>query len=210
MVVRAGRVTLEFGSRMSLFRTVGFVDPGPVLRGRGVYMRVPTMGDFGVWALLREKSRAFLAPWEPLWPEDDLARVAFRRRVRRYQQEMQDDQGYAFFLFREEDDQLVGGLTLSNMRRGVAQATSLGYWMGAPYAGKGYMTAGVRALQPFVFDTLRLHRLEAACMPTNQPSIRILERTGFKREGFARKYLSIAGRWEDHLLYAMLAEDPRT
>lgn len=195
---------------MSLFRTVGFVDPGPVLRGRGVYMRVPAMGDFGAWALLREKSRAFLAPWEPLWPDDDLARVAFRRRVRRYHQEMQDDQGYAFFLFRDDDDQLLGGLTLSNMRRGVAQATSLGYWMGAPHAGKGYMTAGVRALQPFVFDTLRLHRLEAACMPTNQASIRILERTGFKREGFARKYLSIAGRWEDHLLYAMLAEDART
>lgn len=195
---------------MSLFRTVGFVDPGPSIKGRGVYLRMPVMGDYAVWSSLREKSRDFLTPWEPIWPEDDLTRVAFRRRIRRYQQEVQDDQGYAFFMFREEDDRLLGGLALSNMRRGVAQACTLGYWMGEAHAGQGYMSAGVRALIPFVFDTLRLHRLEAACMPTNQASIRILERAGFKREGYARKYLSIAGRWEDHLLYAILDQDLRT
>ncbi len=195
---------------MSLFRTVGFVDPGPSIKGRGVYLRMPVMGDYAVWSSLREKSRDFLTPWEPIWPEDDLTRVAFRRRIRRYQQEIQDDQGYAFFMFREEDDRLLGGLALSNMRRGVAQACTLGYWMGEAHAGQGYMSAGVRALIPFVFDTLRLHRLEAACMPTNQASIRILERAGFKREGYARKYLSIAGRWEDHLLYAILDQDLRT
>jgi len=195
---------------MSLFRTVGFVDPGPSIKGRGVYLRMPVMGDYAVWTSLREKSRDFLTPWEPTWPEDDLTRVAFRRRIRRYQQEVQDDQGYAFFMFREDDDRLLGGLALSNMRRGVAQACTLGYWMGEAYAGQGYMSAGVRALIPFVFDTLRLHRLEAACMPTNQASIRILERAGFKREGYARKYLSIAGRWEDHLLYAFLDQDLRT
>lgn len=195
---------------MSLFRTVGFVDPGPSIKGRGVYLRMPVMGDYAVWSSLREKSRDFLTPWEPIWPEDDLTRVAFRRRIRRYQQEVQDDQGYAFFMFREDDDRLLGGLALSNMRRGVAQACTLGYWMGEAYAGQGYMSAGVRALIPFVFDTLRLHRLEAACMPTNQASIRILERAGFKREGYARKYLSIAGRWEDHLLYAFLDQDLRT
>lgn len=195
---------------MSLFRTVGFVDPGPSIKGRGVYLRMPVMGDYAVWSSLREKSRDFLTPWEPIWPEDDLTRVAFRRRIRRYQQEVQDDQGYAFFMFREEDDRLLGGLALSNMRRGVAQACTLGYWMGEAHAGQGYMSAGVRALIPFVFDTLRLHRLEAACMPTNQASIRILERAGFKREGYARKYLSIAGRWEDHLFYAILDQDLRT
>jgi ribosomal-protein-alanine N-acetyltransferase len=195
---------------MSLFRTVGFVDPGPSIKGRGVYLRMPVLGDYAVWTSLREKSRDFLTPWEPTWPEDDLTRVAFRRRIRRYQQEVQDDQGYAFFMFREDDDRLLGGLALSNMRRGVAQACTLGYWMGEAYAGQGYMSAGVRALIPFVFDTLRLHRLEAACMPTNQASIRILERAGFKREGYARKYLSIAGRWEDHLLYAFLDQDLRT
>ncbi len=193
---------------MSLFRSVGFSDPGPSIRGREVYLRMPQASDHPEWSQLREHSRGFLSPWEPIWPEDDLSRFAFRRRVRRYQQEMQDDQGYAFFLFRD-DGVLLGGLTLSNVRRGVAQSASLGYWIGEPYAARGYMTAGVRALIPFVFESLRLHRLEAACMPRNTASIRLLERTGFKREGLARKYLCIAGAYEDHHLYALLAEDPR-
>jgi ribosomal-protein-alanine N-acetyltransferase len=79
--------------------------------------------------------------------------------------------------------------------------------MGEPYARQGYMTAAVKALIPFAFGTLKLHRIEAACIPTNIASIRLLEKTGFKREGFARKYLCIDGHWQDHLLYARLEED---
>ena len=79
--------------------------------------------------------------------------------------------------------------------------------MGAPHAGRGYMTAAVRAVLPFVFDTLCLHRLEAACLPHNLPSIRLLERVGFQREGLARRYLCINGVWQDHLLFALLRDD---
>jgi ribosomal-protein-alanine N-acetyltransferase len=100
-------------------------------------------------------------------------------------------------------------LTLANIRRGVAQAGSLGYWMGRPFARCGYMTAAVRAVIPFAFATLRLHRLEAACIPTNVGSIRLLENTGFVREGYARDYLCINGIWQDHLLYGRL-KDPKT
>ena len=85
------------------------------------------------------------------------------------------------------DNVLVGGLTLANVRRGVAQAGSLGYWMGEPYARRGFMTAAVNALIPFAFGALRLHRLEAACIPSNVASVRLLEKTGFTREGFARE-----------------------
>lgn len=194
---------------MALFRSVSLADPGPVIHGQNVYLRTPTAGDFDDWAELRYSSRVFLMRWEPTWPEDDLTRLAFRRRVKRYAQEFRDDNSYAFFLFRRQDDRLLGGLTLSNVRRGVAQACSLGYWMGEPYAGRGYMSAGVRAIIPFVFDSLRLRRIEAACMPTNAASIRLLEKVGFTREGYARRYLCIAGTWQDHLLYAMLAEDKR-
>ena len=91
----------------------------------------------------------------------------------------------------------------------MAQAGSLGYWVGAPYIRRGYMTAAVRALVPVAFELLRLHRLEAACIPTNLASIKLLEKTGFKREGYARSYLCINGIWQDHLLYAKLAGDPR-
>jgi [ribosomal protein S5]-alanine N-acetyltransferase len=194
---------------MALFRGVGFLDPGPLIQGDGVYLRSPAASDFDAWAELRLASKAFLVPWEPTWPEDDLTRFAFRRRVKRYAQEVRDDAAYAFFLFRKGDDALLGGITLSNVRRGVAQAANMGYWMGERHAGQGFMGRGVRALLPFVFETLRLHRVEAACMPTNDASIRLLERTGFTREGFARSYLRIAGEWRDHLLYARVAEEAR-
>jgi ribosomal-protein-alanine N-acetyltransferase len=156
---------------------------------------------------LREASREFLVPWEPTWPSDDLTRAAFRRRVRRYAEDLRTDQGYAFLILRTTDGALLGGLTLANIRRGVAQAASLGYWMGLRFARHGYMTAAVRAIIPFAFASLRLHRLEAACIPSNVASIRLLEKTGFGREGYAREYLCINGAWQDHLLYARLADE---
>jgi ribosomal-protein-alanine N-acetyltransferase len=194
---------------MALFRTVGPADASPTIHAEGLYLRPPVAQDYEAWAEVRLASREFLEPWEPTWPDDDLTRFAFRRRVRRYAQEIREDASYAFFVFRSRDDELLGGVTLSNVRRGVAQACSLGYWMGARHAGQGLMTRAVRAVTPFVFDTLRLHRLEAACMPHNGASVRVLEKAGFKREGFARRYLCIAGVWQDHVLYAMLADDPR-
>ncbi|MGX1306150.1 ribosomal-protein-alanine N-acetyltransferase [Amorphus suaedae] len=180
---------------------------GPVLRGERVYLRPPTASDYPAWARLRSESREFLRPWEPTWPADDLTRIAFRRRLRRYQRDMREDDGYAFFLFDSSDDAIVGGLTLAHIRRGVTQSCSLGYWTGQRFAGKGFMTAGVRLAIGFVFDTLHLHRLEAACLPSNGPSIRLLEKVGFQREGYARSYLCINGAWQDHLLFALVRGD---
>jgi len=191
---------------MAFFRTINFSDPLPSVVGEGVVLRTPQATDHTEWAALRELSREFLIPWEPTWPADDLSRSAFRRRVRRYAEDLRTDQSYAFLIFRSYDNTLVGGLTLANIRRGVAQAGSLGYWMGLPYVRQGYMTAAVRAVIPFAFGTLRLHRLEAACIPTNSASIRLLENTGFVREGYARDYLCINGMWQDHLLYGRLKE----
>lgn len=192
---------------MAFLRSVGGFDVSLSIAGQGVRLRTPQMSDYAEWADLRERSRAFLTPWEPVWPRDDLTRTAFRRRLRRYAQDIREDQAYPFFVFRVPDDRLLGGITLSNVRRGVAQTCSLGYWMGAAHAGKGYMTAAVRAVVPFVFETLCLHRLEAACLPHNMASIRLLERVGFQREGLARRYLCINGLWQDHLLYALLRDD---
>jgi len=186
---------------MAFFRTINFSDPLPSIVGEGAMLRPPQMTDYSEWAALREQSRAFLTPWEPTWPADDLSRSAFRRRLRRYAEDWRTDQGYAFLVIRTEDDALVGGLTLANIRRGVAQAGSIGYWMGLPFVRRGYMSAAVRAIIPFAFATLRLHRLEAACIPTNAASIRLLENSGFVREGYAREFLCINGVWQDHLLY---------
>jgi [ribosomal protein S5]-alanine N-acetyltransferase len=191
---------------MALFRTINFAEPLPSISGEGVLLRTPQMTDYNDWSALRETSREFLAPWEPTWPADDLSRSAFRRRIRRYAEDLRTDQGYAFLIIRSSDNALVGGLTLANVRRGVAQAGSLGYWMGLPFVRRGYMTAAVRAVVPFAFATLRLHRLEAACIPTNAGSTQLLENTGFVREGYAREYLCINGTWQDHLLYARLRD----
>jgi [ribosomal protein S5]-alanine N-acetyltransferase len=191
---------------MAFFRTINFAEPLPSIEGDGVTLRTPQTTDFDEWAALRETSRSFLAPWEPTWPDDDLTRSAFRRRIKRYAEDLRSDQGYAFLIARASDDTMVGGLTLANVRRGVAQAGSLGYWMGLPFVRKGYMTAAVRAVIPFAFASLRLHRLEAACIPTNAGSIKLLENTGFVREGYAREYLCINGTWQDHLLYARLKD----
>ena len=191
---------------MAFFRTINFADPLPSVAGEGVLLRIPQAPDYADWTALREESRDFLTPWEPTWPADDLSRSAFRRRIKRYSEDLRTDQGCAFLIIRSSDNTLVGGLTLANIRRGVAQAGSIGYWMGRPFVRRGYMTAAVQAIIPFAFASLRLHRLEAACIPSNDGSIRLLEKTGFVREGYAREYLCINGIWQDHLLYGRLKD----
>lgn len=191
---------------MAFLRSPFSHDPPLALRDGLVTIRVPDMGDFEQWAALRQLSRDFLAPWEPIWPANDLTRTAFRSRVRQYQRDVDDDAAYPFFIFDAAGQNLLGALTLSNVRRGVAQTGTLGYWMGEPHAGKGYMTAAVRLLLGFAFQTLALHRVEAACLPTNQASIALLRKTGFHHEGLARAYLKIAGEWRDHLLFARLQD----
>lgn len=193
---------------MAFFRTVSFSEPEPAIPGEGVFLRAPQMNDYGEWSALRQASRQFLTPWEPSWPADDLTRSAFRRRIKRYQEDQRADLAYAYLVFRADNGALVGGLTLANVRRGVAQAASVGYWVGEPVARRGYMSAALRAIIPHCHTALRLHRIEAACIPTNQASIGLLEKTGFQREGHAREYLCINGMWQDHLLYARLKNDP--
>ncbi|MBY0612918.1 MAG: GNAT family N-acetyltransferase [Beijerinckiaceae bacterium] len=184
--------------------------PSVTITGPTLLLRTPEMGDYEEWASLRAASRAFLAPWEPVWAVDELTRGSFRLRIKRLHKDIEEDEAYPFFIFRMSDNRLVGGLTLSNLRRGAAQMASLGYWMGEAYAGKGYMSAAVRLTTAFAFAKLDLRRIEAACLPQNTVSIRLLEATGFKREGYARQYLNIAGQWSDHLLYALLQSDQTT
>jgi ribosomal-protein-alanine N-acetyltransferase len=172
-----------------------------------IYLRPLRQNDWGAWAALREASRDFLVPWEPTWAHDALGRSAFRRRVRAYDREWQQGTGYSLMLIRRGDEALLGGITLTNLRRGVAQCASLGYWIGARYARQGYMTEGLAGMLGFCFDELGLHRVEAACLPSNAASKALLIRARFKEEGYARGYLRINGRWQDHLLFAILRED---
>jgi [ribosomal protein S5]-alanine N-acetyltransferase len=194
---------------MAFLKPSHSIDPDAEIRGRRVVLRHPAMHDYAAWAELRALSRQHLTPWEPQWARDELTRSSFRRRMRQAQREVRDDMGYAYLIFGEAGATLIGGLNISNVRRGVAQAASLGYWMGTPHAGRGFMTDAVHAAVQFAFGALRLNRLEAACLPSNAASKRVLEKVGFRLEGRARRYLKIDGRWQDHDLYALLHDDPR-
>jgi ribosomal-protein-alanine N-acetyltransferase len=190
------------------FRLPHFIIPrGNRLEGERIYLRPPRYRDWRAWAALRESSREFLVPWEPSWPPDCLSRAAYRRRMRQAAAEWHEDSAYAFLIFRHADDALIGGVNLSNVRRGVAQAASLGYWIGASFARQGFMTEALACLMPFLFDRLGLHRVEAACLPHNAASRALLRKVGFREEGFARGYLRINGAWQDHVLHALLRAD---
>ena len=174
------------------------------LQWRRVYLRHPVPRDWRAWSALRADSRAFLASWEPTWAYDALSRAAFRRRLKIYRTELRQGVTYSFLIFRAADGMLLGGITLSNLRRGVAQTATLGYWIGAPHARQGYMSEALWAVLEYAFQRLGLHRVEAACLPDNEASRRLLLKVGFHEEGYAREYLRINGSWRDHQLFAIL------
>ncbi|MEL6746050.1 MAG: GNAT family protein [Pseudomonadota bacterium] len=183
------------------------------LRSRRVALRRPQLEHFEAWAELRRASADFLRPYEPQWTRDELSRSAFRTRLRRHESDINSGRGMPWFLFLADENEstkptLLGGVTLSNIRRGVADTGTLGYWMGAAYAGQGYMSEAVRAVCQFSFHHHGLHRIEAATVLDNERSQRLLVGCGFQQEGIARAYLKIAGEWRDHRLFARLASDP--
>ena len=186
-----------------------FIAPESGLRlfGEGVRLRPPRWGDYAEWTSLRQISRPFLQPWEPTWGEDDLTRAGFRRRLTSYQRDLDIGAAFPFFVFRDEDGALVGGITLSNVRRGVAQMGSIGYWIGQPFARRGHTLAAVKAVTQFAFGQLGLHRVEAACLPQNRASANLLLKAGFEEEGFAKAYLKIDGDWRDHRLFGLLSPE---
>lgn len=184
-----------------------WISPDNDLRlvGQGVRLRPHRAADYGEWSALRARSQAFLQPWEPTWPTDDLSRTAYRRRLSAYAQDIDRGVAYPFLVFRADDGALVGGVTLSNIRRGVAQMGTLGYWVGQGFARRGHTLAAVRTVSDFAFKRLGLHRLEAACVPDNIPSQGVLAQAGFQPEGRASAYLRIDGVWRDHLLFGLLS-----
>jgi len=178
----------------------------PGLSNQTVRLRLPRRGDYAAWAALRQRSRGFLEPWEPTWAPDELSAAAWRQRLKRYSHDVAQGSSLPLLIFDASSGALVGGITLASIRYGVAQSASIGYWMGEPYAGRGLMSAAMKLVISHAFDRLRLHRLEAACIPGNNRSVRVLEKAGFEREGLLKSYLKINGAWQDHYLYALISD----
>jgi ribosomal-protein-alanine N-acetyltransferase len=172
-------------------------------------LRPPQHGDWRSWAELRRDSAEFLAPWEPVWAPDHLSRRAFTSRVGWAARSIDQGTALPLFLIRREDGQLLGAITLDNIRRGPAQSATTGYWIGQAYARQGYMREALLAVVGHAFGAMDLSRIEAGCLPENTASRRLLERCGYKYEGVAQAYLQINGRWRNHVLYANLRHDRR-
>ncbi|MEM8792836.1 MAG: GNAT family protein [Pseudomonadota bacterium] len=183
--------------------------PDPEIETSRLILRPPRLEDHPIWAKVRRESRAFLTPWEPVWSRDHLTPRSFRNRVAWAERAIRTEEAWPLFLVRRDDGKIVGGLTLSNIRRQPAQAGTLGYWVGEAFAKQGYMSEALDALKDHAFGPLDLSRLEAACLAENKASRRLLERCGFKYEGVAQAYLQINGRWRNHVLYAALRPDRR-
>ena len=177
------------------------------LTGERVFLRPPKRRDALKWQKLRMSSKSFLVPWEPSWNASSCTRRAYLRYLKNSNYLANMDRAYSFLIFKIDDKTLLGGINVGNVRRGVAQSASLGYWIGVKYARNGYMKEALRLLVPSLFVDLRLNRIEAATLEENTASKNLLKKIGFKKEGVLRKYLKINGTWRDHVLYGLLEND---
>ena len=193
--------------RLSSLLHISSSQPRPSLDtqlvGSRVFLRVGDPEQWKAWRTLRELSRAYLVPWEPQWPENALAYSFYCGILRRQWREWRNGTSYAFTIFMQGTTApiLVGGITLSDVIYAASQKGTIGYWIGQPYAGQGLATEAVGLVCDFAFQTLHLQRVEASCLPHNEPSKAVLRRSGFEEEGYAKAYLQINGKREDHLLW---------
>lgn len=168
-------------------------------------IRPPLKSDYEAWFAVRDASRDHLVPWEPTWSYDALSPDDWQRHMRGWKEAWAQDRAYAFFIWL--GDELVGGMTFSNVRRGPALMTNLGYWQGAKHQGNGYMREAVNAGCLWVFHVLGLERIEAGTLAENERSKSLLRSLGFREEGVAREYLQINGKRHDHVLFGLVRHD---
>ena len=177
------------------------------LTGERVFLRPPKRRDALKWQKLRMSSKSFLVPWEPSWDASSCTRRAYLRYFKNSNYLANMDRAYSFLIFKTDDKTLLGGINIGNVRRGVSQSASLGYWIGEKHSRNGYMKEALKLLIPSLFVDLRLNRIEAATLEDNIASKNLLKKIGFKKEGVLRKYLKINGTWRDHILYGLLEND---
>lgn len=177
------------------------------LNGDRIYIRAPERADWEAWVEVRNRNTKFLKPWSPASSLSNLTREGYNRRLAVYEDDWDADKGYAFFIFRQDTDELVGGITLNNIVRGAGQMATLGYWMDEEQTKQGFMTEAALLACQFGFSALKLHRIQAGTLPENTASQKVLKNCGFKAEGIAREYIRIADAWRDHQIFALLSNE---
>ena len=182
----------------------------PSLVGPRVMLRALEARDYEAWRDIRVRSRDWLEPWEPLAdagsPDPVTDVEAFRARCGAWERQRQFDTAYGFGLFLR-DGTLMGEVSLGSVLRGPFQSAFIGYWIDEKHAGNSYVPEGVALVIRYGFETLGLHRLEAAIVPRNDKSRRVAAKLGLRDEGTAHRFLQIRGVWEDHVRYAITYEE---
>jgi ribosomal-protein-alanine N-acetyltransferase len=178
-----------------------------MVKGNRVALRSLHPADAATMLALYRRNAAFLQPWDPPRPAGFYTLAHQHEVVRSALADEENDRGYTYGLVIQETGELVGRLRLSNIVRGAFQNAYLGYWLDEEHNGRGLMTEAVGLAMADAFGGLKLHRVQAATLPHNQGSIRVLLKNGFRREGLAERYLLIDGRWQDHVIFALTSED---
>ncbi|OUE29555.1 putative ribosomal N-acetyltransferase YdaF [Clavibacter michiganensis] len=171
-------------------------------------IRLLTPDDAPALSALRLRSRAFLAPWEPIRHPDHDTPAGQRADVEAALAQHARGQGVPFAIL-DDDGSVAGRISLSTIVRGAFESCAMGYWLAADRTGRGLATEAAREAVAHAFDDLGLHRVEAGTLLHNAASQRVLARCGFTRYGLAPRYLRIAGEWQDHVLFQRLADEPR-
>ena len=179
------------------------------LHGRRVTLRPLVVADFDQWREVRRRNVDWLTKWEPRpaegYPNDTVDRTAFGARCGAREREWQLGTGFGFGIF--VDGRFAGEINLSGVQRGPFQNAYVGYWIDEAQAGNGYVPESLVVVSRFAFEDVNLHRLQVAIIPRNKASRRVVEKLGLRDEGVALRYLAINGAWEDHIRYAITAEE---
>lgn len=173
-------------------------------------LRPPRTGDVAEIRRLMRANHEHLRPWNPAPPigDDPSSITEVSKTVLRHRRDWKHGSGYVFMLAeRGASSRLIGKIALNGIMRGAMYGAYLGYWIAEDVLSRGYATEGLRAVLDFAFGPAGLHRIQAAIMPRNVRSLRVIEKLGFRREGLAERYLQIAGKWEDHVLFARTREE---
>ena len=177
------------------------------ITGQKVILRPPQYSDWKSWADERKKNKLYLQPWEPLWSINELERSSFVKRVRMFERLSHNDQAYSFLIYKSDNEDFIGEVNISNVQRGIIQSCTIGYWIAKDCEGKGMMSESLELVKEFIFNELKLHRIEAACLPHNMPSLKVLLKNGVIEEGTARKLLKINDKWQDHTVLSFILDD---
>ena len=173
-------------------------------------LRPPRTGDIGELRRLLRHNQAHLQPWNPApRPGDDPTSITeVSNSVLRHRREWKNGRAFVFVVaLRVDPSHLLGKIALNGVMRGAMHGAYLGYWMDVDHQSRGLCTESIKGVLDFAFGAAQLHRLQAAIMPHNPKSLRVIEKLGFRREGYAERYLQIAGKWEDHILFARTREE---